>query len=1034
MKPAHSPPPLEKPSRRMVLQGGAAGALRRGGLADRLRKEVRGEVLFDAASRGRYATDASIYQRMPLGVVVPETSLDLRLALEVARDAGVPVLSRGGGTSQCGQTVGEALVIDTSRHLRKMLSLNLEAGEVTVEPGMVLDHLNQALKPHGVWFPVDVSTAAQCTIGGMTGNNSCGSRSLHYGNMVHNVRAIDAILDDGTLARFAAFGDGAEMQLNSQRLRALVSRLHEIAQQVAPEIRALWPKVMRRVGGYNLDIFDPQSERPYTPDGRVNLAHLLVGSEGTLATFESIRLALAPIPRAKVLGVVNFPTFQKAMEVTPSIVGLKPVAVELVDRTMIELCRVNPVFAPVIQDALVNVGGRETDALLLVEFAGEDLERLVRDLLALEELMGDLGLPGSVVSMRDPKRQAALWEVRKAGLNIMMSLKGDGKPVSFIEDCAVPLEHLADYTASLSEVFARHGTQGTWYAHASVGTLHVRPILDMRRDGAEKMRAIAEEAAALVRKFKGAFSGEHGDGLVRSEWVGWQFGPDITRAFEAVKDAFDPKNRLNPGKIVRATRMDDRSLFRFPPNYRVTPLKTGLDWSAWDVQNDPSVRGDPGTMGIQIGPPGSGDDPSGGLSKAVEMCNNNGHCRKFDAGVMCPSYRVTREELHSVRGRANTLRLALSGQLPNDLAGPEVAEAMDLCVGCKACKRECPTGVDMARMKIEAAHQRGLRHGFAFRDRLVASLPDLAQRVHRTPALGAMLNLRNQWPWLARLLEPITGVAASRPLPEWASASFRQQAQDDAAAGVWASLEACDVVLWADTFNSAYSPEALMALGQLMRQAGYRVALSGAAAAKPLCCGRTALSVGDVDGARRRAVAVLDALAPVLASGVPVVGVEPSCVLGFQDEWQTMNLGPRAEQLGRQAKLFESWWMSELAQGHLKPPAVGDGRAVYVHGHCHQKALGAWSPTIETLRSVGFEVHPIESSCCGMAGAFGYDPQHQEVSKAMAQASLVPAVASAPADAWIVADGFSCRHQIQDLAGRTPITAAQAIAKAWLGS
>ncbi|HSG20671.1 MAG TPA: FAD-binding oxidoreductase, partial [Burkholderiaceae bacterium] len=295
----------------MVLQGDAAGALRRGGLADRLRKEVRGEVLFDAASRGRYATDASIYQRMPLGVVVPETSLDLRLALEVARDAGVPVLSRGGGTSQCGQTVGEALVIDTSRHLRKMLSLNLEAGEVTVEPGMVLDHLNQALKPHGVWFPVDVSTAAQCTIGGMTGNNSCGSRSLHYGNMVHNVRAIDAILDDGTLARFTAFGDGAEMQLNSQRLRALVSRLHEIAQQVAPEIRALWPKVMRRVGGYNLDIFDPQSERPYTADGRVNLAHLLVGSEGTLATFESIRLALAPIPRAKVLGVVNFPTFQR---------------------------------------------------------------------------------------------------------------------------------------------------------------------------------------------------------------------------------------------------------------------------------------------------------------------------------------------------------------------------------------------------------------------------------------------------------------------------------------------------------------------------------------------------------------------------------------------------------------------------------------------------------------------------------------------------------------------------------------------------
>ena len=1023
-------PAPEQPARRALLGKGLGAALSRSSLADRLTREVRGDVLFDAASRGRYATDASIYQQMPIGVVVPKTTLDFRIALEIARDAGVSVLSRGGGTSQCGQTVGESLVIDTSRYLDRLVSLDLAAGEVTVEPGMVLDHLNKALKPHGLWFPVDVSTAAQCTIGGMTGNNSCGSRSLRYGNMVHNVRAIDAILDDGTPARFARFGDGGEMQLNSQRLRTLVSRVHEIAQSVAPEIRAIWPKVMRRVGGYNLDIFDPQSERPYTPDGSVNLAHLLVGSEGTLASFESIRLGLAPIAGAKVLGVVNVPSFQRAMEITPEIVRLQPVAVELVDRTMIELCRVNPMFSAIIEDALVTVGGQQADALLLVEFAGDDSAELSRHLIALDELMGGLGLAGSVVQLTDARRQAALWEVRKAGLNIMMSLKGDGKPVSFIEDCAVPLEHLAAYTASLSEVFARHGTQGTWYAHASVGTLHVRPILDMRRDGAHKMRAIAEEAGALVRQFKGAFSGEHGDGLVRSEWVGWQFGRQITGAFEALKDAFDPQNRLNPGKIVRSTRMDDRSLFRFPPGYRVGVVKTGFDWSAWDVQNNPSVRGDPGTMGIQIDAPGTGEDPAGGLSKAVEMCNNNGHCRKFDVGVMCPSFRVTREEIPSARGRANTLRLALSGQLEGDITGPEVAQAMDLCVGCKACRRECPTGVDMARMKIEAAYQRGTRQGFSLRDRLVASLPALAQRVHRTPALGSFLNKRNEWPWLARALESLTGVAASRRLPVWAAASFREQSRSRQ----WASLASCDVVLWADTFNSAYSPDALLALGSLMTSAGYRVALSGAAAPNPLCCGRTALSVGDLDGARSKATAVLDALAPVLAREVPIVGIEPSCVLGFQDEWQTMGLGPRAVALGRLARLFESWWMDEAAAGRLRPPAVGEGRTVFVHGHCHQKALGAWHATIETLRSVGFKVNAIESSCCGMAGAFGYDPAHQEVSRAMAEASLLPAVRAAPIDAWIVADGFSCRHQIQDLAGRPTMTAAEAIARASLAS
>ncbi len=448
-------------------------------LARRLRADTQGEVHFDAASRGRYATDASIYQIMPVGVFVPRASADVAAAMAIARELQVPLLSRGAGSSQCGQTTGAALVIDHSKYLRKVLDIDVQAQRAEVEPGMVLDHLNAQLKPHGLWFPVDVSTSAQATLGGMAGNNSCGSRSIAYGNMVHNVAGIDAWLADGTLARFGP------VEALGARERGIAEFVRGLADTHRMQLEQHWPKVMRRVGGYNLDIFHPQSERPYTADGSVNLAHLLVGSECTLAITERLHLQLSPLPRAKVLGVLNFASFHAAMDSAQHIVKLQPSAVELVDRTMIELARANPSFRPVIEAALI---GRPA-AILLVEFSGDERGPL---LLRLRQLVGADGRPGSpgcVVEMPDEAPQKALWEVRKAGLNIMMSLKGDGKPVSFIEDCAVPLQHLAEYTDALTEVFARHGTRGTWYAHASVGTLHVRPILDMRRDGAAKMRS-----------------------------------------------------------------------------------------------------------------------------------------------------------------------------------------------------------------------------------------------------------------------------------------------------------------------------------------------------------------------------------------------------------------------------------------------------------------------------------------------------------------------------------------------------------------
>jgi Fe-S oxidoreductase/FAD/FMN-containing dehydrogenase len=847
----------------------------------------------------------------------------------------------------------------------------------------------------------------------MAGNNSCGSRSIAYGNMVHNVLGIDAWLSDGSELAFGPVaGLGAKERAVADFVRALASDLR-------PEIEARWPKVLRRVGGYNLDIFEPQSERPYTGDGSVNLAHLLVGSEGTLAVTKSLKLKLAPLPGAKVLGVVNFASFHAAMASAQHLVKLGPTAVELVDRTMIELARANPAFRATIESALIGAPA----AILLVEFSGDDRAVLLGNLRDLIALMGDLGLPGTVVEIPDEAKQKALWEVRKAGLNIMMSLKGDGKPVSFIEDCAVPLEHLAEYTDALTEVFARHGTRGTWYAHASVGTLHVRPILDMRRDGAARMRAIADEASVLVRRFKGAYSGEHGDGLCRGEWIAWQFGPKIDAAFRKIKNRLDPIGLLCPQRIVDPPKMDDASLFRYAPAYRTVALKPVLDWSAWNVQNDPKTEATTA--------PGSGGDATGGLAKAVEMCNNNGHCRKFDAGTMCPSFRVTRDEQHVTRGRANTLRLALSGQLEGmDLASPlasdAVAAALDLCVGCKGCKRDCPTGVDMARMKIEATAERKARHGHTLRDRLIAALPDIAGTASRMPGLA---NLRNRSPLLARLGERWLGLSARRSLPRWRADTFWRDAPSLALADRETTLAAAKaVVLFVDTFNAHFETENATAAVRVLRAAGYVVHAAQRPGGGAVCCGRTYLAAGMPDRAKAKAKELLDALLPFAERGIGIVGLEPSCLLTLRDEMRVMGLGEAAEKVARQAFLFEEFVVREARAGRMTLQLKASTQPLLVHGHCHQKAFGAMPATLEALALIP-DARPslIESSCCGMAGSFGYEAEHFDVSMQMAELSLLPAVRQAP-DALIVASGTSCRHQIADGAARDARHVARVLA------
>ncbi|HEX5507418.1 MAG TPA: FAD-linked oxidase C-terminal domain-containing protein [Pseudolabrys sp.] len=998
------------------------------GLERRLKAELTGDVWFDSFTRGRYATDASHYQVTPAGVVAPRTMDEARRAIALAREEGISVLPRGGGTSQAGQTVNSSLVVDCSKYLTGIIDLDVEGRRCTVEPGIVLDELNRALKPHGLWFPVDISTASRATIGGMAANNSCGARSMRFGTMRDNVISIDAMMADGTTAHFGSIsGSAADIP---KPLQALASELLAIGAREKDEIAARFPKVQRRVGGYSLDALVPGKND-------INLAHILVGGEGTLAFSTRIEMKLWPLLGRRAVGAVHFGSFYEAMNAAQHIVKLAPIGVELIDRTMIELAREIAMFRPTLEQFV-----REApEAILLVEFGEEDHEENLRRLKQLKDLIGDLGFSwdktgakwGGVVEVLGAELQAAITEVRTSGLNIMMSMKDEGKPVSFVEDCTVPLEHLADYTTRLTQVFEKHGTRGTWYAHAGSGCLHVRPVLNLRLEkDMRAMRAIAEEAFAMVREYKGSHSGEHGDGLVRSEFNEPMFGSRLARAFEEVKDRFDPEGLFNPGKVVRSPKFDDRSLFRYGPGYHGEKVATHLDWSAY---------------------PGTG----GGFQGAIEMCNNNGACRKLAGGVMCPSYRATRDERDVTRGRANTLRLAVTGQLgPDALTSDEVAQTLSLCVSCKACRRECPTGVDMARMKIEVRAARAAKHGYSLHDRLVGWLPRYAPYAAKVPWL---LNLRDKLPGAAKLSEAIAGFSARRSLPKWRSDVFDDDAADSSlppggggmgwgvVAGAQSSATplpnpppqggreqagfAADVVLFADTFNRYFERENLDAALNVLAAAGYRVHIARPTngSSRPLCCGRTFLAVGNVAEAKRESERVLAALSPYVSRGVPVIGLEPSCIYTFRDELPALMKNEQARTLAANSFLFEEFVAREQKEGQFKPPLGSLRKKALLHGHCHQKAFGDMSSVQSVLKMVpGLEVETIESSCCGMAGAFGYDAGTIDVSLKMGELSLLPAVRKSAPDALIVADGTSCRHQIHDGTGRAPLHVARVLA------
>jgi FAD/FMN-containing dehydrogenase/Fe-S oxidoreductase len=950
-------------------------ALRR--LAARLASETRAEVRIDRGYRGLYATDASLYQIEPLGVAIPRVAADVPKLVRIAAEEGVPIVPRGGATSLSGQTIGAGLVIDFSKHLNRIGVVDRERSTVRVEPGVVLDRLAAHLAPLGLMFGPDVSTSDRATIGGMIGNNSAGARSLRFGKTVDHVEAVEVVLDDGSEARFGPLDETGleEVCRGSDRVSGLHRAVRDVVAAHEGALRARFPRILRRVSGYNLDEFVPGL--PVRPRGwpseafRFNLARLIVGSEGTLAVVAGAELRLVPSPKAQGLVVLSFTTIPAALDRLAEILDYEPVAVELLDRLILDLAAAQPELARHLDFAAGTPG-----AVLAAQFYADDAEILADRGHSLARCFeGTPGVLGVRVSLADAAKDS-FWKVRKAGLSLLMGMVGDAKPLAFVEDTAVAPERLPAFHERFMQVVARHDARAACYGHADVGCLHIRPILDLKTTrGVEQLRAIARDIADLVAEFGGAMSGEHGDGLARSRWNRPLFGEEVYGAFLRIKRAFDPHDRLNPGKV--AAEPDLAANLRIGPDYHANePAATAFDF-----------------------------DAQGGFARAVELCSGVGACRKPAGGTMCPSYMVTLEEEHTTRGRANALRLAISGQLSGGLDDPALHEALDLCLQCKACKTECPSNVDLAKLKAETLHQQhrtrpvplgSLLMGFIDRLNPIASaVAPLANASLRSPAV--------KW-----LLEKLAGIDRRRTLPTFAEESLRRwfrRHDPHPHAGTRGR-----VVLLDDCFTTYNTPEVGRAAVRVLETAGYRVELAGVS-----CCGRPAISKGLLDRARDLAAANVRRLAPIAAEGVPILGCEPSCILTFVDEYRDFRLGGDAGVLAANSRLVEAFVADAVRVPEL--PLRPAERPALLHGHCHQKALVGTAATEAALRRIpGLALRVLDSGCCGMAGSFGYERGHHEVSVALARRVLLPAVAEAP-DAVLVAPGFSCRSQVKDLAG-----------------
>lgn len=950
-----------------------------------IRPEIAGDLRADQLSRAIYATDASIYEIVPDAVAMPRTIEDVRCIVRACDRHGVPMTPRGAGTGLAGGAVNRGLILDLSRHMNRVVALDAARRTARVEPGVVLDELNSQLRPHGLQFAPDVATSSRATIGGMIANNSCGAHSVLYGRTVDHVISVDVVLADGTLVTWG--GPEAEYLAatrdirEADRRRLIERAITDVFREYADDITARFPKVLRRNGGYALDRLRTNAI------GRINPETIICGSEGTLGIVVGAVLNLVPLPKHRGIVAAHFANLLDALAATPTTLAHHPAAVELLDKLILDAARVNPVMSRRRWMIEGDPGG-----LLIIELYDEDAASLVSRLEAVAAELRSRGMGYAWPILTDDAQQDELWFIRKSGLGLLMSKPGDRQTYDFVEDTAVDPSRLRDYIARFMQVLDEEGVpEASYYAHASVGCLHVKPILNLKcADDIARMHRIADRVSSLALEFNGTMTGEHGDGILRSEWLEKMYGPRIIEAFRRVKSAFDPKNLLNPGKIVDPYPMIGQ--FRYGSDYHAAQVETMLDFSDY-----------------------------GGMAGMAEMCSGVGQCRQRLVGTMCPSYMATGDERHTTRARANALRMALSNRPAlGDLDDPALDDAMDLCLSCKACKSECPTGVDMAKLKAEWLHRRNHREGPSLRSRLIGRIGDLARIGSVFPALANAVSNSA----LARaMLDRFLGIDRRVPPPRFADQTFRQwfagrskpanrrvpDTRHSVPVPAGVNAGPLSVVYYVDTWTNHFTPQVGIATVTILEALGYRVL-----APRTACCGRPAISKGLLDIASRLAQKNVELLTPFAARGVPIVATEPSCLSAMIDEWPQLARGENARSIASRAVSAESFIMQHLrANGNSLPRTAPPAMSIRLHGHCHQKALGGTADTLSLLQFItGGHATEINSGCCGMAGSFGHEKEHYDTARAVGEQRLFSAVRDR-GDSTIAVTGFSCRHQIE---------------------
>lgn len=942
-----------------------------------LRRHVA-EVAFDHLTRVLFSTDASVYQVMPVGVAWPRNTEEVIAAVETAAQHNVPVLPRGGGSSLAGQAIGQALILDFSRYMDTILEINPEARTVRVQPGVLLGHLNRTLKPYGLKYGPDPASGDRATMGGIIGNNATGAHSLAYGLSHNHLLSAETVLSDGSPVKFQEADPqtwktrGARSGLEG----AIYQAIPTILSDYAPPIATRYPNTFRTVAGYNLNVLAQQTNP--------NPASLLAGSEGTLGIITAATLNLVPRPSQIYLYLVHFQNMRAALEAVPTILETDPYAVELIGKMLIDLARSKPTY----RKLLTAIQG-EPEAVLAVEYSGTSKQELA-------EKQEQLTPFGQVVPLPDPAEQDKIWKARKVGLGIIQSTRGDNKPTTIIEDAAVPVEHLADYALEIRRFAKELGVERTaLYAHASAGCLHIRPMVSLKDpEGLRQMRLLAEKSLELVQQYGGTTSGEHGEGMLRAEFSERLFGPELTEAFHRVKQAFDPQNLLNPGKIVHPPRMDDESLMRYGTDYHTphAPQET-----VFSFQEDHGFDG------------------------AVEMCNGAGVCRKLDEGVMCPSFMATRDEKHSTRGRANALRAALTGRLgPEGLTSQELYEVLDLCLSCQACQSECPSTVDMSKLKAEFLHHYYREHGVPLRSWVFANIETLNKLAAPFPRLA---NAVLSGP--GRVLFNALGIHPERQMPAFAAQRFTTWFKHRKSALPVSSKK--KVVFFHDTYMEHNHPHIGQAAVEVLEKMGYQPLVLD----KKVDSGRPAVSKGLLPKARRLAEKNIALLAPYAEQGLPIVGCEPSSVVMLVKEYRSLVPGPESDRVAEAAFCLEDFLIEEARIETMDLAFDQRPRHVLFHGHCQQKANFGTENTRKLLELIpNCTVEDSESTCCGMAGAFGYEKEHYDLSIQIAELGLAPKVRAAAPETIICATGTSCREQIGDTTSRNALHPIEVFAQA----